>query len=327
VHRLAIAFAGLLLTAVGAAAVVRQATPVERTQLGAAVDQVWRYESSLGNLKSVRSPDHPIVAGIRVSNTNPAFASVAVELRDARDRRVAGTAVVAFEKIGGSWQQVTDAARTFSHGCTPATPVAMRDLLCPSPWAVLGLPRPSVPAAPAYSLPIASADLHAVDWADVRLPAAACGASEPIQLRKGQAMVHSSEWPWWAVVVVYAHIASYGDLAGNGRDDAAEAVICSNGGGTADGQLASADVVFKPVGHTLRVVGIITPQQPLNPSTPHVPLLGGVDIQHGQITAHEFWYGPADGTCCASGRAETIWAYRNGALQPTRTIVEKQPAA
>ena len=77
----------------------------------------------------------------------------------------------------------------------------------------------------------------------------------------------------------------------------------------------------------LGVVGIITPQQPLNPNTPHVPLLGSVDIQPGRIIAHEFWYGAADPTCCASGRAETIWAYHNDAIQPTKTIVEKQPAA
>ena len=53
----------------------------------------------------------------------------------------------------------------------------------------------------------------------------------------------------------------FGDLDGDGRDEAALSVVCANGGGTAGGQLAFSAVIFKAVGRSFRVIGIVTPPQ------------------------------------------------------------------
>jgi hypothetical protein len=85
-------------------------------------------------------------------------------------------------------------------------------------------------------------------------------------------------------------------------------------------------VIFRAVGRSLRIVGIVTPRQPLDPDAGHVPIVGRVDIRRGPIVAHEAWYGAHDGTCCASGRATTNWTYATGTLRPARTVVEHEPS-
>jgi hypothetical protein len=85
-------------------------------------------------------------------------------------------------------------------------------------------------------------------------------------------------------------------------------------------------VVFKAVGRSLRVLGIVTPRQPLTADATHVPLVSIVRIGRGKIVASEAWYGRDDGTCCASGRARTIWSYRRGKLVPERTTVLRKPS-
>jgi len=100
---------------------------------------------------------------------------------------------------------------------------------------------------------------------------------------------------------------------------------CNNGGGTADGQLQFFDVVFTAAAGRLHVVGVITPRQPLEPFTPHVPLLGTVSLHDGEIAVPEDWYGPDDGTAGGSGLATTIWGYADGRLQVLRTVIRQQP--
>jgi hypothetical protein len=113
---------------------------------------------------------------------------------------------------------------------------------------------------------------------------------------------------------------AYGDVTGDGRDEAAVVINCSNGGGTADGQIAFGAVIYTGSAKSVRVLGIVTPRQPFLPSTPHAPLLQ-VTLRRGKVISHEFWYRPGDGTCCMSGRATTIWHYRHGTLAPGRTFV------
>jgi hypothetical protein len=75
----------------------------------------------------------------------------------------------------------------------------------------------------------------------------------------------------------------------------------------------------------LRVVGILTSREPLEPGA-HVPLSHVVAIARGRVVVSEAWYGPQDGDCCASGRARTIWTYAAGKLRPTQTTILRKPA-
>jgi hypothetical protein len=232
----------------------------------------------------------------------------------------------------GPWGPVASAKTTFPLACTDTTPKPLRDLLCPDPWSILEYPKPSSPTASAFETALRSSDPHRVEWAESTLPGAACGSTNPIRLHRGTADVRSQTYPWWAVVDAYLGPVSYGDVNGDGRDEAAVGVSCSNGGGTAAGQLAFADVVLRSDRKVLRPLGIITPRQPYDPNAGHVPVLGSarakrwVTIRSGEVIAHEGWYGRRDGTCCPSGRARTVWRYTKGTLRPLRTVVERQPA-
>src|SRR5439155_12537915 len=114
----------------------------------------------------------------------------------------------------------------------------------------------------------------------------------------------------------------YGDIDGDGQDEAALGVDCNNGGGTADGVLAYARVIFGPGRDTPRMLAIVTPRR----QQPHeLPTLLRVEIHRGKVVSHEAWYGPKDGTCCPSGRATTIWRFRHARLVPISTTVQKKP--
>jgi hypothetical protein len=115
----------------------------------------------------------------------------------------------------------------------------------------------------------------------------------------------------------------YGDLDGDGQDEAALVVGCSNGGGTADGFLAYAQVVFTAGKKSPRAIAVVTPQQRHAPNV--LPTLLRVVIRRSQVIAREAWYGENDGTCCPSGRSTTTWRYTNGRLRAVRTVVERRP--
>jgi hypothetical protein len=172
-----------------------------------------------------------------------------------------------------------------------------------------------------------SIDLHKVDWTNATVPGSICGAKHPIRLRDGHAVVRSTRWvrgglsrvtvsSGWDPVV-------YGDLDGDGNDEAALGVDCNNGGGTASGVLAYARVVFTAGERSPRVVAVVTPHQ--RPNRHALPTLLQVRILKGTVIAREFWYGPSDGTCCPSGHSTTVWEYGNGALRPVSTLVVKRP--
>lgn len=342
---LLLAILPLLLVACKDAVRVREPSPHERARIIAGIKETWDYESDVDTYVGRRlhlrpSRLHPKVVSIRVSRSDSRFASAAVELRDALGRRRPGTAVVVLRRIDNpeyvkvvpEWWAVAPPAVTFPLACTSATWKAIRDLMCPDPWSILDFPRPRVRAQPAFAMRIRSSDVYGVHWKNVTLPGAACGATHPIRLRNGWAVVRSAAWPWWAIVDVFAtppHSRSggYGDLDGDGNsNEAAVGVICSNGGGTGAGQLGSSSVIFSARENVLHVVGVIRPQQPLDAEAGHVPLLGPVEILRGKVLAQEAWYGPHDGTCCPSGRAATIWTYVGGRLRPSRTIVVLRPS-
>ena len=174
--------------------------------------------------------------------------------------------------------------------------------------------------------------LQAVGWQNETLPGAACEADSPIRLNNHVAQishtgfgdVNSSGSNRDLVQVAAANDVTYGQLGGVGPAAAVD-VVCSNNGGTADGQIRFAEVVFSGSATNARAVGLITPQQPYGAKVSHVPLLGKVKWVNGRIIVAEYWYGANDPTCCASGRATTTWAYRAGKLATVRTVVTKRP--
>jgi hypothetical protein len=182
------------------------------------------------------------------------------------------------------------------------------------------------------ALAASAIDLHKVDWASVTLPGSVCGASKPIRLHHGSAFItpiprrfsRDSFPPGKRGVTVdsAADAVVFGDLEGSGREDAGLAVNCNNGGGTADGVLLYAWAIFSGRGGRLSVVGIVTPQ--VQPSE-ELPTLIGIAIRPGKITAHEFFYGPADATCCSSGRATTIWTDAHRTLLPGVPVITRRP--
>jgi hypothetical protein len=102
-------------------------------------------------------------------------------------------------------------------------------------------------------------------------------------------------------------------------------VECNNGGGTADGQIAFALVVFTERSSTPSVLGVLSPREPASDGADHVPVIGDATIDPGKIIVDEGWYGRNDGTCCPTGKAITTWTLEGGSLVPS-TVVSKEPS-
>ncbi len=174
--------------------------------------------------------------------------------------------------------------------------------------------------------------LQAVGWQNETLPGAVCKASSPIRLHNHVAQISHTGFGDVnsfgsnpdLVRVAAADDVTYGQLGGVGPAAAVD-VVCSNNGGTADGQIRFADLIFSGSATRVRPVGLITPRQPHSSNVSHVPLLGKAKWVDGRIVVAEYWYGPNDPTCCASGRATTTWAYHTGKLTAVRTVVTKRP--
>jgi hypothetical protein len=112
----------------------------------------------------------------------------------------------------------------------------------------------------------------------------------------------------------------YGDVDGDGSDEAALYVDCNNGGGTADGVLAYAQVVFTVGPRGPAVLGVVRPRvQPRNGAATLVQ----VALRRGRVVAHEAFYAGGESICCPSARATTVWKYAGGKLVPTSTVVTK----
>jgi hypothetical protein len=166
-------------------------------------------------------------------------------------------------------------------------------------------------------------DLRAFDWNRAVVPASVCGADHPIALHTGYATVRSRRWPAVPRVSVDRGRVVYGDLSGDGRDDAALQVVCANLGGTAAGQLAFAVVVYAPGSRAPRAVGVLTPL--LRSTGTHVPILVPTSIAHDAVTVTEYTYGPHDADCCPTGHATTVWRLEDGKLRPASTRVQRPP--
>ena len=91
----------------------------------------------------------------------------------------------------------------------------------------------------------------------------------------------------WQSVEVDTGGVVYGDLAGNGHDDAGLFFDCNNGGGTAESALLLGCVIFNGLGSKLSVVGVVTPRiQPADVRPTHVD----ISIEPEKIIAREYFY-------------------------------------
>jgi hypothetical protein len=178
----------------------------------------------------------------------------------------------------------------------------------------------------------AALKLRAVNWSAVTLPPV-CGGSRPIGLHRGIGYVtpipkrwssadfygvHSVQvWADWGPVV-------YGDLGGDAGQVAALDFSCTNGGGTADGELLNGYVVFSGEGDKLSVVGVVSPQAQ-HPASDPVSTVE-IAIATGKITAQEFWslYKPHSLTEVGHW-ATTVWAYGHGRLSSGKPVVTARP--
>ncbi|MBW5481091.1 LppP/LprE family lipoprotein [Streptomyces bambusae] len=209
-------------------------------------------------------------------------------------------------------------------GCgspAPAPPITAGGSSAPVP----STPPPSsaTPAAPSTApsgsasagvvVGPAPADLRQVDWAATPFPGDFCDV--PGLVRQGSSEeVRENSRTWGRVHLnQYGHMA-YGDVDGDGRDEAAMPVSCDNGGGTASGQLVFGYVVFGRSPAGLVALGSLTPRQ--QPSGVAATRMGGVVLTSRRATVTEHWYRPEDATCCPRGRATTVWTFEGDHVSP-----------
>ena len=187
------------------------------------------------------------------------------------------------------------------------------------------------------SLSTSRLDLRSVDWANSSVPGAACGGTGAVQLHRGSGLVSSSRWPdAWSgpdseqmpsqVEVDFYGPVRFGDLLGNGSDAAIVPIWCTNGGGTAAGQLGQSLVVFTKTDSSPVAIGIIDTAQP---GTYHTPYFDNslTHIEVGKVTVEELWYGAKDGTCCPTGQAEDVWTFNGTTLTRLSSTVKASPTS
>lgn len=159
-----------------------------------------------------------------------------------------------------------------------------------------------------------AAEVRAVDWRNATLPAEFCDVEGLVQFRAGEATASSGRWGQVHLVAAYdPERVGYGDIDGDGREEAAVDLVCDNGGGTASGQLAFGYAVVRVREGVLELVGEVATTTMRHDST-HVPLLDEPTFEKGAITVKELWYRAGDMTCCPTGVALTTWWLRDGTL-------------
>lgn len=171
---------------------------------------------------------------------------------------------------------------------------------------------PSEGAKP--SLGQAPEDLRDVDWQQATLPAEFCGVETTVTMRNGEVRATSTTWGEVGLWVNAVKPVWYGDVDGDGQDEAAVNVGCDNRGGTASSRLAFGLVVVRSRDGVLELVGEIATTT-MRDDAPHVPLLTEPQFSRGGITVKELWYRPSDANCCPTGASLTRWSLLDGTLK------------
>ena len=186
----------------------------------------------------------------------------------------------------------------------------------------IGLLLGALPALPPGAGRVGPAlDLHAVDWADATLPGSLCRSPTPIRLRNGEALgVPSSfdgpspNYPQDVQVDVRALV--YGDLTGDGHDEAALPLRCNNHDSTAAGDTVATVLLFDGSTGDAALLGEVSSSQPRLGEIPNAVTVR--QLVPGRVVGDESFYGPDDAPCCPSGRASTVWPWTGGSLGDPR---------
>lgn len=178
--------------------------------------------------------------------------------------------------------------------------------------------QPVVAAIPArLDLGSAPADVRAVDWNSVALPGEFCDIDGLVTVENGEATARSGEWGR-VHVDIWNDSTTYGDVDGDGDEEAALEVGCDTGGGTAASQLVNAYVVVDSSGGRLWGAGVLTPQGESGGAVP--ARLEDLQFGEGRVTVRELWHREWDSNCCPSGEAESTWELRDGVLEPAGIV-------
>jgi LppP/LprE lipoprotein len=180
-------------------------------------------------------------------------------------------------------------------------------------------PTPERPAETSFGS--APDDLRTVDWRVARLPGDFCAVDGIVTFQDGRTRATSTTWGEIDVDVLPDQNA-YGDVDGDGHDDAAVAVDCDAGGDTGSSVIGYGFVVVAGHDGALDSLGAIVPQ--LQPEDAYASTrLSVTEMGDMRVVVEEQWYRHEDATCCPTGRATTEWTYRDGRLQAGRPVVTR----
>ncbi|MEE1672198.1 hypothetical protein RCR19_43120 (plasmid) [Streptomyces sp. WAC07094] len=162
-------------------------------------------------------------------------------------------------------------------------------------------------------------DLHALDWASFAIPGSLCRSDKPIRLHDGTAINVPSDFDGPEENMAQDVRAStdkivYGDVTGDGRDEAALPVLCANHDSTAAGQTAMGIMVFDGSSGQAALLATLTSRQPRVGEPPNFVAI--TEMGAGKVAAVDIYYRQDDPNCCPSGNATETWSYRNGTLTP-----------
>jgi hypothetical protein len=191
-------------------------------------------------------------------------------------------------------------------------------LIMSSVAAVAALTAASTVALTSQEASAQTVGAQGVNWGDVAIPGQLCRVDGQIQLHNGRAFVRHSGFGVALDVLTLA--VTHGDL-GHGLRVTALQIWCDNTGGTADGELAEGIMVFDSPGGHAHLLGTLTPQHKTSAMV-HIPY---IVVNHIDTTGHvavtEYFYNPANATCCPTGRATTIWKWTGHTFVPGRTKI------
>lgn len=201
--------------------------------------------------------------------------------------------------------------------------------------AASGPGRASVPASPAASAPAGPVrssatavpppgggghspgdDIRHRDWKQETLTVRLCGVDATIRFHDGAAQARSAQHGTVHLSIDPGTSAPvYGDLDGDGADEAAVPVDCDNGGGMAPGVWEYGAVLVKSAGGRLTSIGTVVPQATNDTDQRAIPM-AVKGIAPRTVTVAENWYHGTDADCCPSGTATTVWSLTGDRLVP-----------
>jgi LppP/LprE lipoprotein len=157
-----------------------------------------------------------------------------------------------------------------------------------------------------------AADIHAVDFGEVAPPGSACAEGlrftppAAIPVARGRSSV--LDIGRVTRLEVDPDVA-YGDLDGNGKDEAVVHVVCTYG---ANGAEDTVHVWTQRRGRPVHVASLTEPPQSVTGALP--PAVAGVAVRGSQVAVTWTRYGADDPNCCPSQLATVMYELDGDAL-------------